>query len=277
MSNDKRRSYRLPVQDEFTKATIQSGRKEWPATLINESAGGFLISTSLKAGFSPGEVVTITLYSGSYLVEIVHTRTEDEHLHLGARRFDDELQPRPRVAVYRGWGRGALQAPPRSMHGMLFFGAYAAIAVLAAALIMSDRKGDLARTLLGKEGAGERASAFSSLPTSFAGPIDWKRIQSLHGMNSLTSDQIRKAIGLTVEQQRSLDLVFSDTARRLDELYAGDAAEPEELGRQSSQIIDQALQRVLCTLTDGQIDRWRAELILAATAAPKEEQQASAH
>ena len=31
MSTDKRRSYRLPVQDEFTKAKIQSGRKEWPA------------------------------------------------------------------------------------------------------------------------------------------------------------------------------------------------------------------------------------------------------
>jgi hypothetical protein len=126
------------------------------------------------------------LYSGSYLVEIVHTRIEDGQLHLGERRFDDGLQPRPRVAVYRGWGRGGLQAPPRSIHSVLLFGAYAAIAILTAALVLGDRKGDLAWTLLGKEGAGERASAFSSLPTSFAGPIDWKRVQSLYGINSLT-------------------------------------------------------------------------------------------
>jgi hypothetical protein len=190
---------------------------------------------------------------------------------VGARRFDDELQPRPRVAVYRGSARGGLQAPRRSIFDMLFFGAYTVIAILAIVLVLGGHSSDLARTLLGKERASERASAFSSLPTSFSGPIDWKRIQSLHGINSLSSEQIRRAIGLSGEQQRSLDMVFTDTARRLKELYAGEGGTPEDLTRHSSEIVDEAVQRVLCTLTDQQIDRWRQELILATTAAPTED------
>jgi hypothetical protein len=272
MGIDKRRSYRLPVQEEFTKATIQAARKEWPATLVNESAGGFLIATSPDAALTPGESVTITLYSGSYLVEIVHTRQEDGQLHLGARRFDDELQPRPRVAVYRGWGKGGVQAPPRSLHGVLFFGAYAAITVLAVILVLGGRDVGLAKTLLGKQHA-DRATMFSSLPTNFAGPIDWKRIQSLHGINSLTSEEIRRAIGLSEEQQNSLDRVFSETARRLRELNQDENSLPgEEVTRQSSEVIDQAVQRVLCTLTDRQIEIWRQELILAVAEAPKDAQ-----
>jgi hypothetical protein len=269
---EKRRSYRLPAQDEFTKATIQSGRNEWPATLVNESAGGFLVATSPDAGLAPGESAIITLCSGSYLVEIVHTRLADGKLHFGARRFDDELQPRPRVAAYRGWGRGGAHAP-RSVHGVLFFGAYAAITVLAVFLVLGGRDVGLAKTLLRDEHA-DRAGTFSSLPTNFT-PIDWKRIQSLHGINSLASEQIRRAIGLSEEQQQSLDRVFSDTERRLRELYDPEHGLPgEELTRQSSDIIDQTVQRVLCTLTDRQIEIWRQELILGEAPA-MEDQQAS--
>jgi hypothetical protein len=271
MSHDKRRSYRLPVQEEYTKATIVATAKEWPATLVNESAGGFLIATSPKAELTPGQTVTVKLYSGSYLVEIVHTKLDDGKLQLGARRFDDELQPRPRVSVYRGLGKGGMQSPPRSLHGMLFLGAYGAIAVLAAVLVLQGGRGGLAQTLLGNDGANSRASTFSSLPTNFSAAIDWRRIQSLHGLNSLTSDQVRSAIGLTENQQKSLDRVFGDTARKLRNLYAEDQAQPaDEVSRQSSEVIDQAVQRILCTLTDRQIELWRQELILAA-AAPRDE------
>jgi hypothetical protein len=277
MSNDKRRSYRLPVQEEFTKGTIQAGRKEWPATLVNESAGGFLIATSPKAPVAPGEMITVTLYSGSYLVEVVHTRVEDGQLHLGARRFDDELQPRPRVAVYRGWRKGAMPSPPQSIYSILLFGAYAAIAVLTVAFLLGDRSGRLAQTLLGNERGAHQTAVFSSLPTNFAGPIDWERLQSLQGINSLASEQVRRAIGLSNDQQRSLDAVFSDTGRRLKELFGQSQERPaEELSQESEKVIDEALQRVLCTLTDQQIDRWRHELIYAAASAPKPEQQAGA-
>jgi hypothetical protein len=255
--------HRLPVQDQFTQGKLQVGRKDWPATLVNESAGGFLLFTSPETKLSPGDSATIELYSGSYLVEIVHTRMEDGQLHLGARRFDDELQPRPRVAVHRGWGKGGVQRPPRSLHGVLFFGAYAAITVLALVLVMGGKDGQLAKTLLGTERA-ERASAFSSLPTTFDGQMDWNRAQSLHGINSLASDQIRAAIGLTADQQQSLNRVFGDTSRRLQALFADESHAPEETTRKSSEIIDLAVQRVLCTLTDRQIERWRQELILAA-------------
>ncbi len=94
----------------------------------------------------------------------------------------------------------------------------------------------------------------------------------------MSSETFRNAIGLTTAQRRSLDGVFADTTRRLHRLYAESQDHPDvDWGVQSGQVIDEAVQRVLCTLTDQQINRWRQELINSVAAGAKPQHQASVH
>jgi hypothetical protein len=275
MTSDKRRSYRFPVQEEFTKATVRWGRKEWSATLVNESAGGFLLTVTAAANLNPGDTITVCIYSGAYLVEIVHTRPDGDNLLVGVRRFDDELQGQVRsVAAPRRFG-SLSHGAPRSLSAVLFFGAYAGIAILAAVLILNGYGGRVASQWVAGAPTSDYGPALYQLPTDFAGPIDWKAVQSLHGINSLTSEQVRRAIGLTSAQQRSLDVIFADTARKLEGLFSEENGAAADTGKQSSEVIDEAVQRVLCTLTDQQIERWRTELMQKAASGPKAGDQAT--
>lgn len=273
MNSEKRQSYRYRVQEEFAQATVLAGRKEWPAELINESAGGFLVALTPEAGLKPGDSLTLRIHSGAYLVEVVHSRTEGEKALIGVRRFDDGLQLRSRSSRRGVWQGGGRLSRPAS--GFSVFGAYAGIALLTAGFVLWGDQGRSLKAWL-RGDVGRHGPALAKLPEEFAGQIDWRAAQCLQGINSLSSDKLRDAIGLTKAQRESLDLVFADTTRRLYSLYAEIQNQPAvDWNTRSSQVIDEAVQRVLCTLTDEQIDRWRKELLNSVTTGARPQHQAS--
>jgi hypothetical protein len=272
MSSDNRRSYRYRVQEEFTHAKILHGRKEWPAELVNESAGGFLVSLAADANLKPGESVTLSIHSGAYLVEIVHVRREEKKAYVGVRRFDDDIQPRSATSIRRGWFGPSGAAPYQSSQTFLLFGAYVGLAALAAVLIVGGHAGRGVASLLGESSRIAHGPSLPALPSDFAGPIDWQTVHTLRGINSLASQTVRDAIGLTKTQQRSLDTIFSETSRRMQKLAEECKEAPSsQWSEQSTQVIDEAVQRVLCTLTDRQIERWREELVDRLREAPQDE------
>ncbi len=170
MSSDKRHSYRYRVQEEFTQATVLTGRKEWPAELVNESAGGFLVATTSSAGVKPGDSITLRIHSGSYLTEVVHVRPEGEKVHLGVRRFDDDLQPQPRSFGAQGWRGAGKQQTAFLGQGFLMFGAYAGLALLSAAFVLWGDPGRSLRTWFGGEAAQGHGPALAKLPDGFSAP-----------------------------------------------------------------------------------------------------------
>lgn len=275
MSADQRQSYRFPVQNEFTAATIQSGRKQWKARLINESAGGFLFTVPAKASLKPGCRVTISIASGSYLAEVIHTQREGKELYVGLRRLDATSSPEVMAPVSRGGGNGGQVSSPRSLPGAFFFAVYVGLAVAAVYLLTEGRGEKYLARFLGHRGSNAYGPARPRLSPEVSAAIDPGTARAFRGITLLTSEKIRAEVNLSRAQEESLERIFDDTTRRLHDLYAtkGNRA-ASEWSRDSAHIIDEAIQRVLCTLTDAQIESWRKELIEAAAAPPKTDQPA---
>jgi hypothetical protein len=125
------------------------------------------------------------------------------------------------------------------------------------------------------QGAGESYGPSLSFMPSELPSIDPGTAQSLRGITSLSSEKIRAAVRLSRDQEGSVERIFNDTARRLQELYSSKTSRPaSEWSRDSSQIVDEAIQRVLCTLTDEQIERWRKELLETAASRAQPDHQA---
>lgn len=105
MTPEQRHSYRCESIDERQKAVIKVNGRDLVVQLMNQSAGGFSVSTSNKLRVREGKTVRVRTSAGWFEAQVVHKQVVDGNTVLGLVRIGDLADPRDAQLVKPGGRR----------------------------------------------------------------------------------------------------------------------------------------------------------------------------
>jgi hypothetical protein len=262
IQGDQRQSYRYPAQTGREEATIRRGGKTLPAKLVEESAGGIALEVAKDVKLVALEQIEVGIYSGWYVARVIHTRPAEKGIRVGLQRI---------VALSSGTSEPRSSRSGRSAGGgmgkfaMLFVGAAALLAGVGLTTFFGDFFG-----------VGEKKKQVTIASTYAEKPQNHQLKQMLDSVNILTKPEIANKLRLTPEQRTTFDGVLVGASNRLGAAYEESKNAPPEVWYAKSQgIINDALENILCSMTDRQIVQWRRVLIEKRSAPPAEASAAS--
>ena len=243
MHEDKRHSYRYPVQEGFRSAIVKIGRQELLVQLVEESAGGFSLTCDSPFAFKAGQEALLQNSGGVYQVEIAHVTKHEETTRVGLKRLASVSQPEPPkssgfAAIFAGGGQ-------RQSGGVLSFMLFAAMGACLALFFSGgfDALGG---------GANGNSSAVSYQLTSPGGTFH----RGLAGLNTLTSEDIAGKLGLSDMQRKNIQSIFQQTSQSLSAAYERSGSDSAAWEQESGQLVEQAARRVVSSLTREQLQEW---------------------
>ena len=101
MSTEHRTSYRCSTADSSQKAVLKVGREQWIVDLLDQSSGGFAISTLEKVALEPGQTIALRTNVGWSECEVIRVSAEQQATRIGLRRLHELLDPRLEQELHR--------------------------------------------------------------------------------------------------------------------------------------------------------------------------------
>ncbi len=246
VSGDQRRSYRYPAQGGREEATVQRSGRTWKGKLREESAGGMALEMDHKVNLKINDEVEVGIYTGWYRARVIHVQEIDDHQIVGFQRIsvistetDDKGKQR----------RKDVPTASQQVRNL--------IAVACVAMAIGVGFTSLMGGAFGKQ---EKAGVRSSIPAHYADRPPNERLRGvLDGVNILMEPEVARGLGLSKEQQESIEGVMVGASNSLSQAYEDSQDEPPEVWYGKSQdVVNQALENILGSLTDEQVLKWRA-------------------
>jgi hypothetical protein len=188
---------------------------------------------------------------------VIHTRPVERGIHVGLQRI---------VALSTGSSEPRSSRSGRSAGGgmgkfaMLFVGAAALLAGVGLATFCGEYFG-----VVEKKQPSTIAAKYAEKPQNH------QLKQMLDSVNILTKPEIAHKLKLTPEQRTTFDGLLVGASNRLGAAYEESKNSPPEVWYAKSQgIISDALENILCSMTDRQIVQWRRVLLEKRSAPPAE-------
>jgi hypothetical protein len=244
IQGDQRQSYRYPAQVGREEATIRRGGKTIAAKLVEESAGGIALEVAKTVKLTALEQIEVGIYSGSYIARVIHTRPTEQGQRIGLQRI---------VALStEGSSHGSRSAKPAG--GGKFAMLFVAVAALFAGVGLATSLGDM---------FGETGRYVANGTTDFRHkPGNEQLRQMLDSVNILTTPEVAAKLKLSAQQTTTFEGVMVGASNRLGAAYEESKNQPPEIWYARSQgIINDALENILCSMTDRQIVQWRRVLL----------------
>lgn len=244
---DQRQSYRYPAQKGQEAAMVRRRGKTQSARLVEESASGFAIDVTSHLRVELGEMFDVCLYSGWYRARIIHIEAGVEESRIGFERVSvlvgPDGQPNPNDAAglnSRSW---------------LARNAMTLVVVVAIVVLMFSGTTSFFN--------GKSANSTNGANHDFnRGPGDERLLYMLDTVSMLAKPEAAAELELTRQQQENLLRIFDGVSNSLAKLYRDtENAPPEVWFGESQNIVNQAVEEVLCSLTDKQIILWRKMLL----------------
>lgn len=234
---ENRQSYRCRVPDGCEQALVRTAHGEVRLALAEESAGGFTLESKEPPPFDANTLAELTIHSGEFEVRIVHVDEVDGHYRVGVQRLraisKSAADPK---SMNRGWSfvqQTLLFAGCVGMGALVWYG------------VVEPWKNS------GK-GSGVSVAAV---------PVPPPTVQVFEGVGMLTAEDAARELDLTDTQKQSIAGTFDQTSRRLAEAFHEKGNDPVEWRKESKRLVDEAFQRVLCSMTDEQVLSWRRLLV----------------
>jgi hypothetical protein len=249
VSGDQRQSYRYPAQLGQKEAIVRQRGRTYKAQLAEESAGGIAIEAPLDLALAVGEQVEIGIYSGWYRSRVVHVTAGPKTARVGLKRLAviREAAVTPGDKGKRKWH--AAGSPFRTV--LIAFSAMV-IGIVGSMWLGGDFN---FKSQLGLQ--------TNHIPRSYAEiPPNRHLMSVLDGVNLLTQPDAAKTLRLSADQCTTLDKIFVGVSNELASLYETTKNQPPGVWYQRSQgVVNDAVENILCSLTDDQIAAWRKMLI----------------
>ena len=193
-----------------------------------------------KAKLAVNDEVEVGIYTGWYRARVIHVCETEGGNRAGLQRIstNDDTPHRKKGAKQPGQIRNMVAV---------------AFVAMAFGVVVSSYFGGLQKQ--------EKNLGRHGIPTKFA-DADVGLQGVLDGVNLLLEPHVAEGLKLSDPQQRSIEGVLIGASNSLGKAYEDSKDAPPEVWYQESQnIINGALENVLCSLTDEQIVKWRALMI----------------
>ncbi len=256
-SEERRAMRRYPAQDGQDAAKLYVGNTQYEVRLVDESAGGFKIISDTSISVCIGQRGRIENHRGLFDVEVVHILRTDEAVQVGVKLAGAG-------GAVAASGSGKLTTKKQVLN---WLGTAACLLFLVGGFMLVLTEAPRAVRSIWKGGPSvPRPSVVEGLVKQAP------RVSELPGfdvIHSLSSFDVAKSLGLSNNQQQSLDRIFDESSRALAVLHEKAGTMPAQAwAKQSSKVVEITLQRVLCTLTKRQVEQL---LTILTGAAPSDE------
>lgn len=254
IQGDQRQSYRYPAQAGREDAQIRRGGKLFAAKLVEESAGGIALEVAKDLKLTSLEQIEVGIYSGWYVARVIHARPIEGGQRIGLQRI---------VVLSSDDGEKSNKRGGRNASGIsklaIFF--IAGTAMLAGVGLTSWFNKTFGKNSF--VGGATIASTYAEKPRND------KLKHMLDSVNILNNPEIAVKLQLTPQQKKSFEGVLVGASNRLGAAYEESKNQSPDVWYAKSQgIINDAIENILCSMTDRQIVQWRRVLLEKRQAPP---------
>jgi hypothetical protein len=252
MFQERRATFRCPVQSHDGPALLKVSGKELVVQLIEESAGGFGVVATQVKGLREGQEAMLTTTAGRYEVRIAHLTQVGETTRVGLNRLAD-LNDKTRTRLFgwlpfraatpqsRGWAALLLFA----LCGCFFFWGTA----FPSAWWRDFTWGEIRIEQTPEQRARQREVLQDEREKLF--------VQSFRLLDELTSRDFTESLELSRFQKRRISKIVDQTTEKLEQLVDNrGAAQEEQWVDAGLSLIVTSWKEIQAVLTDEQRARW---------------------
>ncbi len=203
MSEERRESYRCPVQPEMDTAALRTSRGDVMVRVLEESAGGFTISGDKPQHMKRlrvGQLMTMVAASGCCEVKAVHITQGEDGTRVGLQRLREVPQ----------LGGGISTKQVAAMVALV-------IAVFAMGIYIPEHwKPQPAALAQGKWRLPEKEDGS---PPEDPAETRKKLADDYLKLGNLQSPEYTRELGLSADQQQAISGIVAETSQELAQLY----------------------------------------------------------
>jgi hypothetical protein len=252
MFNERRQMRRFQPQPGHDWAVVSLDGVDTPVLLVDESAGGFAISSSPTLCLQVGKEFQLRVHSGAYEVETAHVERKPNETQYGLRMLKVLVEGDRELSAK---GRKYTRAESTRLLGKILSAACAV--VLVAGLYYTSPWAAL--SLRGDRTSGASVGALTA-------ETNGRRPPGIEMVNSLASPEFAKVLQLNRDQQQLRDRIFDEAAGELSALNARSHSQAvDQWAADSSKIVERAIDRYLRMLNRRQIEQLVSKLPASAT------------
>ena len=224
MSNEQRQSFRIRVPEELEQAVLRVGGRTVTVRMIDESAGGFAISSAKPISASQGEILRLRTSAGWHEVKVIHVVPCDNGVIVGLVRLQDLDDPRQlnaRIATWRDYLFLPQFSPPSrssagsSLSAFACFG-FALVLLIFVVNSMANYRPPAANERIIPSpqmifsGVSEQVRKTQESVTKLAGST--KKIELSPALAKILSPDVASKLGLSPNQRQQLESLGGSSA-----------------------------------------------------------------
>ncbi len=267
MSEERRQSYRYRFEDGDRWVMLRIQRREFPARLLDESAGGFSVGIDGAAPVHVGDVVVVNASDLWCEARVVHQETTEQGMRLGLERLREQ-QVGPQTL------RGNTPVAASHMHGrprdfMTTVSLCIGVSLTVVALSWFFRP-QLSSLFGGSPEVVFISPAENKQATMdfLSGKQDPRLNAGLQRLTLLRRPEFLERLQLTAQQQSELQKIVTDASKALELIYEETLEESRrKWSQRTMSALGDAEAEMLRVMSDEQKARWR-ELADATTKKP---------
>ncbi len=251
MSSERRTSRRFQAVQGNAEIVLRIGRAEVKAELLNESAGGMEVRAPRLPRVGVGDAVKALVHGAWYKLEVVRIATGDRGISLGLKQVSA-----------LGHAQALAEGFPvacRSQADSRLSTRFVLVCLLISGGLLSWGRREQVFKAWGPFAQWvPNSNCCDYVPASFA--LSSTSIYSssvVASLHSLKHPIVVEQLNLSGLQQQKIDAICQDAGRSLQHLFQRTSDPSSHAWRvQSTQIVEQALEQVLGSLTEAQVRRW---------------------
>lgn len=262
MNDERRQSYRYPVPTEQGAAVLRTRKTDLFARILEESAGGFGVSTRKSDVLNVGQAISLGTSAGCCEVRVMSITVDDEksEMRVGLKRLRDlpSLRRGGLRELFSGW---------RYMFTPTNFVGIALVVGICGVIYVTGMFGPVEifpEKWTKMRGFG-RSGGRTGAPVATSGNPrkiqEQKLAMNFLKLDGLKSQKLAEELNLNEQQQKQINGIIEDTSAALAALYENrsylSTKDWTDVGMQLMQV---SWQQIHDVLTDEQRVRWNALL-----------------
>jgi len=255
MSENRRTAFRCPIPAEI--AVVRTHHTDLVVRVVEESTGGYAISTNQPKQFREGDKLSIAYNGGITAVSVAHVTNDDEGCRVGLERRGElkylhnfglfhGFSPRALFTTPRGWLRTALMVA--MVFTLINFGpeatAFVRHQVASQIAAYEEAQKQIAEQQKAKEKSGPEKKRMVAM--------------SYQQLGEVKSRQYSEVLQLDRQQQQQIQAVVQETSQRLAAAYQKhkNADDNEVWSDEALTLLESSIHEVEKTMTFEQREKW---------------------
>jgi hypothetical protein len=271
MSDERRQSYRYPVPTDQEAAILRTRKTDVFVRVIEESAGGFGVTTRTTDVIQVGQVVSLGTSAGCCEVRVMSVAVDEEkkEARIGLKRLRDipALRRGGWRELFSGW---RYMFTPTSLVGIGLVVGICAVIYVTGMFGPVQLWPDHWSNFGGRSGSsrdGDSTVASSGNPRQIQ---EHQLAMNYLKLDGLKSRKLAEELNLNEQQQKKINGIIEDTTAALAALYENRSfLSTKDWSDVGMQLMQASWQQIRDVLTDEQKARWNAMLEEPAATPPK--------